>query len=71
MGDHEIALEVKSTEFANDRHLRGLRRFKEEYLVRRSILISQDSKPRNTEDQIEIIPWRIFLQQLWNGDIIT
>jgi len=70
LGDHEIALDVKSTEFANDGHLKGLRRFKEEYPVRRSILISQDLKPRNTEDQIEIIPWRTFLQQLWNGDII-
>lgn len=70
LGDHEIAIEVKSTEAANANHLKGLRRFKEEYSVRRSILVSLDSKPRKTEDQIEILPWQTFLEQLWGSEII-
>ena len=69
LGDHEIAIEVKSTELAGATHLKGLRRFKEEYTVRRSILVSLDSKPRKTEDQIEILPWQIFLEKLWGGEI--
>lgn len=68
LGDHEIAIEVKSTELAGKTHLKGLRRFKEEYTVRRSILVSLDSKPRKTEDQIEILPWQIFLEELWGGE---
>jgi len=55
---------------ANKTHLKGLRRFREEYSVRRSILVSLDPKPRKTEDQIEILPWQLFLEQLWGGDII-
>ena len=70
LGDHEIAIEVKSTEAANANHLKGLRRFKEEYSVRRSILVSLDSKPRKTEDQIEILPWQTFLEQRWGSEII-
>ena len=70
LGDHEIAVEVKSTKLANKTHLKGLRRFREEYSVRRSILVSLDPKPRKTEDQIEILPWQVFLEQLWGGDII-
>jgi len=70
LGDHEIAIEVKSTELANTTHLKGLRRFKEEYSVRRSILVSLDSRPRKTENQIEILPWQIFLEQLWGGEVI-
>lgn len=70
LGDHEIAIEVKSTGQANPTHLKGLRGFKEEYATRRSILISLDPNPRKTEDQIEILPWRIFLEQLWGGEII-
>ncbi len=70
LGDHEIAIEVKSTELANATHLKGLRRFKEEYSVRRSILVSLDSKPRKTQDQIEILPWRVFLERLWSGKVI-
>ena len=69
LGDHEIAIEVKSTDFANSTHLKGLRRFKEEYPTRRSILVSMDPTPRKTEDLIEIVPWRVFPEQLWQGDI--
>lgn len=70
LGDHEIAIEVKSTESANTTHLKGLRRFKEEYTTKRSILVSLDSKPRMTEDHMEILPWQIFLEQLWGGEVI-
>jgi predicted AAA+ superfamily ATPase len=70
LGDHEISIEVKSTTLANDSHLKGLRRFKEEYSTRRSILVSLDSTPRETIDQIEILPWNNFLDQLWEGNVI-
>jgi len=70
LGDHEICIEVKSTEFAGSNHLKNLRRFKEEYKARRSILVSLDQKPRQTEDGIDILPWRTFLKQLWAGDLI-
>jgi len=70
IGDNEIAIEAKSTEMANRDHLKGLRRFKEEHKVRRSILVSLDPKPRKTEDEIEILPWKVFLENLWGGDII-
>ena len=70
LGDSEISIGVKSTDSANTTHLKGLRRFREEYPVRRSILVSLDSKPRKTEDQIEILPWQMFLEQLWSGKVV-
>jgi len=70
LGDHEISIEVKSTTLTNDSHLKGLRRFKQEYSIRRSILVSLDLNPRRTEDNIEILPWNIFLEQLWEGKVI-
>ena len=70
LGEHEIAIEVKSTEFARSHHLKGLRRFKEEYNVKRSILVSLDPTARRMEDNIEILPWRIFLKQLWSGEVM-
>ncbi len=70
LGDNEIVIEVKSAEVTGKMHLKGVRRFKEEYSTRRSILVSMDSKPRKTEDQIEILPWQIFLKQLWGGEVI-
>jgi len=70
LGDHEIAIEVKTAELANSTHLKGLRKFKQEYSGRRSILVSLDSTPRKTQDQIQILPWQVFLEQLWQGKIL-
>ncbi len=70
LGDHEVAIEVKSTKNANSRHLKGLKSFSEEYSVKKSILISNDSHPRQIGD-ILVLPWAVFLQKLWNGDIIN
>ena len=69
LGDHEVAIEVKSTEQAHTRHLKGLKAFAEEYEVKKLILISNDPLPRLVEN-IEILPWKIFLERLWSGQII-
>lgn len=69
LGDNEIAIEVKSTDMVNPRHLKGLKAFNEEYRVRRSIVVSNDDYPRMI-GKIEILPWSIFLGQLWAGDVI-
>ena len=69
LGDHEVAIEVKSTKMANPRHLKGLKSFSEEYSVSKSILISNDPYPRQIND-ILVLPWKIFLQKLWDGEII-
>jgi predicted AAA+ superfamily ATPase len=70
LGDHEIALEVKGTGFAQPHHLRGLVAFGDEYKTRRRILVTCDPKPRLYEGQIEILPWRNFLEDLWSGKMI-
>jgi predicted AAA+ superfamily ATPase len=70
LGDNEVAIEVKSTNMVNSRHLKGLKSFKEEYNVKKLIVVSTDPYPRLV-DGITILPWQIFLQQLWTGEIIS
>jgi len=70
LGEPDTAIEVKSTTAADDRHLKGLRAFKEEYGSGNFILVSFDPAPRRTADGINILPWRVFLEQLWNGKLI-
>jgi predicted AAA+ superfamily ATPase len=70
LGDHQVAVEVKSTGSADERHLRGLRAFQEEYQVQESILVSQDPKPRKVGN-IRILPWAIFLEELWSGKLVN
>lgn len=69
LGTNEVALEVKSTSNANPRHAKGLIAFSEEYKVKKSILITNDPFPRQM-GSILVLPWKIFLQKLWNGEII-
>lgn len=70
LGDHEVAVEVKSTSNANPRHLKGLVSFAEEYAVKRLILVTQDQFPRQM-GKVLILPWKDFLEQLWAGEIIS
>lgn len=69
LGDHETAIEVKSTNMVNPRHLKGLKSFSEEYKVKRSIVVSTDPHPRRIDD-IMILPWKMFLEELWAGKIV-
>jgi predicted AAA+ superfamily ATPase len=71
LGDHEIAIEVKSASMVGNRHLKGTRAFKEEYAARNYIVVSMDPKPRKTTDGIDILPWNIFLDRLWEGRIFS
>ena len=69
IGD-ETAIEIKSAELVQDKHLKGLRLLKEENLIKTYIVVSLDKKPRATKDGIKIFPWEIFLQKLWKGEIL-
>ena len=68
LGDHEIALEVKTTEQVAPHHLRGVHAFLEEYHPKRTIVVSFDSHPRLI-GSITVLPWRDFLTQLWEGKL--
>lgn len=70
LGDHEVAIEVKSTEMVTPRHIKGLKSFADEYPVKKLIVVSNDPYPRQF-DNITVLPWKIFLDQLWAGDIIS
>ncbi|MDE3259779.1 MAG: AAA family ATPase [Gemmatimonadota bacterium] len=66
----DVALEVKSTSRIQDRHLKGIRAFKEEFKLAQYIVVSRAVAPRRTADGILILPWRDFLDRLWGGGIV-
>ncbi|MBF0491961.1 MAG: ATP-binding protein [Deltaproteobacteria bacterium] len=68
---NELALEIKSSDQIQDKHLKGLRALKEEGLLKKYAIVSLDSEPRKTSDGISIYPWEHFLKSLWKGDIFT
>ena len=64
LGD-QLAIEVKSTDLVSAKHLKGLRAFKEEGLVKDYGVVSLDDNTRITDDGIYIWPWHVFLTKLW------
>lgn len=60
------AIEVKSCNEVQNRHLKGLRAFGEEYPELKRICLSHDKQPRKTDDGIVILPVEEFLQGMWN-----
>ncbi len=70
LGDHEVALEIKGVDQVAGHHLKGIRAFMEEYTTKKAIVVSLDPKPRQLDSGIIILPWELFLNQLWNGELI-
>ena len=72
LGDAAMAVEVKISECAQRSDLKGLIAFCDEHPKTKAIVISQDPEPRkikaNDSVDIEILPWRIFLDRLWAYD---
>lgn len=64
LGDAQVAIEIKSSEEVQSRHLRGLKAFKEEHPEARLIVVSLDTNPR-LFNGVEIWPAKQFLEQLW------
>jgi predicted AAA+ superfamily ATPase len=70
LGDNEVAVEVKGGRMIQQRHLKGLRSFSEEYTVKKQIVVCNEPYPRQI-DNILVLPWNIFLEKLWAGEIIS
>ena len=64
----EIVVEVKGGRNIENKDLRAVRAYNEEYNPRSSIVVSNQKFPRRTEDGILILPWEDFLERLWKDD---
>ena len=62
----KTAIEVKAKDPVGERDLRGLRALKEESLLKHYVVVSLEPRPR-TVDGIRILPWKDFLERLWDG----
>lgn len=66
--DMRIGFEAKASGKITSDHLKGLRAAKVDYPLQRAVIICLESRPRKTEDGIEIVPAELFCRMLWNGD---
>ena len=69
LGTGEIAIEIKGAGRIDKKDMTGLDAFTQAYSPKRSIIICNEREKR-LHGKIEILPWEIFLQQLWAGKIL-
>ncbi len=68
LGEH-IALEVKAKTSIGGHDLRSLHAIKDERIIQRYLCVSLESRSRKVEG-IEVLPLKIFLKSLWDGEYI-
>jgi predicted AAA+ superfamily ATPase len=69
LGDGEVAIEVKGKSLVDNKDLRPLIVFREEYPTKKALMVCNEKEER-VVDQVRILPWRRFLEDLWDGRII-
>lgn len=66
IGDMRIAIEAKAAVRIGSRHLKGLRTLAQDHPeVRRRLVVCLEPRAMKTDDGIEILPVRHFLDELW------
>jgi predicted AAA+ superfamily ATPase len=68
LGRMHGAVEVKAGRRVHDGDLSGMRALIAEHRVARAVVVCLEREPRRV-GQIEILPWRMFLDRLWGGDL--
>ena len=74
LNDKEVALEIKSSSKTALVDCKNLSIVREDGAIKRRILVSFDQQAKILSDRfgaIAILPWREFLQQLWQGLIVA
>ena len=69
LGNGEVAIEVKGTNRVDPRDLRSMMAFRDEYAPRTTLVVCNERVER-IHERIRILPWRVFLRDLWDGKII-
>ena len=68
--DGSLAIEVKAASTIRADDLKGLKAIREEHPGFKLIVVAMNDR-EYLEDGISIIPWKIFLQKLWNRTLFT
>jgi len=70
LGEGEVAIEVKGQSSVGNRDMRPLKAFLEEYAAKKALVVCNE-KEKRVVGKIRVMPWRRFLEELWEGRIIS
>jgi uncharacterized protein len=69
LGEADVAIEIKSGEDVEGR-TKGLHLFLEEQECQKAFIVSREPLPRKLTPKITALPWQVFCEMLWAGEII-
>lgn len=69
LGDAQIAIEVKLSSNVKSSELKGLKAFSVEYPSARCYVVSFDSEVRVLSGGITILPWKVFVERVWQSKL--
>jgi predicted AAA+ superfamily ATPase len=70
VGDMDLAIEAKSGRRVHAGDLRGLAALRSSHAVRKAVVVCGEPEARIVEG-VEILPWRMFVDRLWAGDLVV
>lgn len=70
-GDKELAIEVKASRRVHEGDLRSLKALLEDGPVRKACIVCLEDEPRRIAAHIDVVPWKMFLQRLWNDQLLN
>ena len=69
LGGGEVAIEIKGSRRVDKKDINGLIAFEQIYSPKRSIVVCNE-KEKRLHGKIEILPWEIFLRELWSNKLL-
>ncbi len=70
LGEKELAVEIKGSPRVHEGDIRSLQALIEDGPIKKRCLVCMEKQSRNLANNIQVLPWQIFLEQLWNGELI-
>jgi len=67
VGDKEIAIEVKGSSRVHEGDIGHMLALIEDGPVKQCYIVCLEKEPRWIHEKIQVLPWRIFVERLWNG----
>lgn len=65
LGDKDLAIEIKGTDRVHEGDIRSLKSLLEDGPLKHCAVVCLEKEPRWIHKNIEILPWRLFLERLW------
>lgn len=69
IGDGNVGIEVKSANNISLKDAKGFLNCETEIKLNRKIMVSSNDRKSIVKNGIEIYPWQLFIEELWNGKI--